>query len=274
MKGRESVTIGPVPAVSPTSEVLRDIARGGIAGIIVGILVAGLGGRLVMRLATILHEDTVGLRTENGEIIGAITLNGTLALMTFGGLAMGLLAGTIWVIVSPWLPGRGLGRALVTAIAAVALGTPPLIQRSNPDFVILERDPVVVALLVGLVGLVGLSIALLDDALDTRLPHPRRGVRVPIAGYLIVTGMGLVLILPIVVDFMMNGPEYRTGIRAGWGLACVGLCTLTWWLLRVRGRSAPPRALRLAGQASLLVTVVLGVVTTLPHIGGAVGVRW
>jgi hypothetical protein len=227
-----------------------------------------------MRLATILHEDTVGLRTETGEIIGAITLNGTLALMTFGGLAMGLLAGTIWVIVSPWLPGRGLGRALVTAIAAVALGTPPLIQRSNPDFVILERDPVVVALLVGLVGLVGLSIALLDDALDARLPHPRRGVRVPIAGYLIVTGMGLVLILPIVVDFMMNGPEYRTGIRAGWGLACVGLCTLTWWFLRVRGRSAPPRALRLTGQASLLVTVVLGVVTTLPHIGGAVGVRW
>ena len=70
------MTIGPVPAVSAVGEVLRDIARGGIAGIIVGILVAGLGGRFVMRLATILHEDTVGLRTEAGEVIGAITLSG------------------------------------------------------------------------------------------------------------------------------------------------------------------------------------------------------
>jgi hypothetical protein len=95
-------------------DVLRDIARGGIAGIMVGLLVAGLGGRLIMRLATILHEDRVGLTTENGAVIGDITLNGTLALMTFGGLGMGLLAGTIWVIVNPWIPGRGLGRALVT----------------------------------------------------------------------------------------------------------------------------------------------------------------
>jgi hypothetical protein len=226
-----------------------------------------------MRVATILHEDSVGRLTENGEVIGEITLGGTLALMTFGGLGMGLLAGTIWVIVSPWLPGRALTRAILTALAAVALGTPPLIQRSNPDFVILDRDPVVILLLVGLVGLVGLSIALLDDFLDARLPHPRRSIRVPIAVYLAVTVMGLVLILPIVVDFMMNGPEYRAQIRTGWALVAVGMCTLTWWVIRVRGRAEPPRLLRLAGQGSLLVTVVLGVVTTLPHIAGAVGVR-
>lgn len=172
--GAPPTTLDGRSAVTPAGEVLRDVARGGIAGIIVSILVAGLGGRLVMRLATILHQDTVGLRTENGEVIGAITL----------------------------------------------------------------------------------------------------GVGVPIAVYLVVTAMGLVLILPIVVDFLMSGPEYRTQIHTGWGLACVGLCTLTWWVLRVRGRSAPPRALRLAGQASLLFTVVLGVVTTVPQVGGAVGVRW
>ena len=68
-----------------------------------------------MRLATILHEDRVGLLTENGEVIGRITLNGTFALMMFGGLGMGLLAGTIWVIVSPWIPGRGLARRFVSA---------------------------------------------------------------------------------------------------------------------------------------------------------------
>lgn len=58
---------------SPIGEVLRDIARGGIAGAIVGITVGGLGGRAVMRIAAILHPDAVGALTENGNRIGYIT---------------------------------------------------------------------------------------------------------------------------------------------------------------------------------------------------------
>ena len=270
--GAPTTTFDGRPAVSSVGEVLRDIARGGIAGIIVGLLVAGLGGRLVMRLATILHEDTVGIFTENGEVIGSITLNGTLALMTFGGLGMGLLAGTIWVIVSPWIPGRGLVRALVTAIAAMALGTPPLVQRTNSDFIVLGYDPMVVVLLVGLVGLVGFSIALVDGALDARLPHPLGGIKISTTVYLIVTLMGVLLIFPLVIAILLDQPEYRAPIRAGWALAVVGACTLTWWVLRVKGRSAPPKALRLAGTVSLLVAVVLGVVTSLPHILSAAGI--
>ena len=271
--GVPTTTIEGRPAISPAGEIFRDIARGGIAGIIVGLLVAGLGGRLVMRLATILHEDTVGRLTENGEVIGSITLNGTLALMVFGGLGMGLLAGTIWVIVGPWIPGQGLSRALVTAIAAIALGTPALVQRTNPDFVILGRDPLVIVLLVGLVGLVGLSIALVDRALDARLPRPRPGIGISTTAYLVVTLMGLILIFPVALAILLDQSEYRAPIRAGWALAVVGACTLTWWVLRVRGRAAPPRALRMVGMVSLAVASVLGVVTSLPHILSAAGVR-
>jgi hypothetical protein len=239
---------------------------------IVGIFVAGLGGRLVMRIATILHEDTVGLRTENGEVIGNITLNGTLALMTFSGLGMGLVAGTIWVIVSPWIPGRGLARAFATAIAAMALGTPALVQRTNPDFFLLGNDPVVVALLVGLVALVGFTIALVDSALDGRLPHPgRRGIAA--MAYGIIALIGLVAILPLVIAVMLDQSEFRAPIRAGWALALVGVCTLAWWVLRVRGHSAPPTALRLGGTMSLLAALVLGVATSLPHVLGAAGIR-
>jgi hypothetical protein len=262
------------PVVSPAGEVFRDIARGGFAGIIVGLFVAGLGGRLVMRLATILHPDAVGAFTENGNRIGDFTLKETSALLVFHGLGMGLMAGMIWVIVSPWLPGRGLARALVTAIAAIALGTPPLIQRTNPDFDILGHDPLVVALLVGLVGLVGFSIALVDGALDARLPHPPPGIRIATTVYLIVTLLGLILILPLVIPILLDDPDYAAPIRAGWALAVVGVCTLTWWVLRVRGGSVPPKALRLAGTVSLLVAVVLGFVTGLPHILSAAGMAW
>ena len=260
------------PMISRAAEVVRDIARGGIAGIIVGLLVGGLGGRLVMRVATILHEDRVGMFTENGELIGRISVQGTLALMTFGGLGMGLLAGAIWVIVSPWIPGRGLARARVTAIAAIALGTPPLIQRTNPDFTILRHDPIVVVLLVGLVGLVGFSIATVDGALDARLPRAIGGFGISTTVYLVVTLIGLVLILPLTVAILIDQTEYDAPIRAGWALAVVGACTLTWWLFRLKGRSAPPKALWVAGTVSLLVAVVLGFVTSLPQILGAAGV--
>lgn len=261
------------PVVSPLGAVFRDIARGGIAGIIVGLVVAGLGGRLVMRLAAILHANAAGMPTENGEVIGRITLEGTLALLIFGGLGMGLMAGTIWVIVGPWIPGRGLPRAIATAAAAIALGTPPLVQRFNPDFVILDHDPFVVALLVGLVGLVGMSIALVDGALDARLPLPRRGIHIATTVYLAISLIGLVLIVPVVIAILLDQPDYRAPIRAGWALAVVGLCTVTWWILRVTGRSVPPMVLRAAGMVSLVAAIALGVVTSLPHILGAAGIR-
>ena len=69
---------------SRTGEVLRDIARGGISGVAAGIVVSGLGGRLVMRIAALLHPDAVGALTENGNRIGDITVGGTLSLVLFG----------------------------------------------------------------------------------------------------------------------------------------------------------------------------------------------
>ena len=266
-----SVPEAEVGALSPIGEVLRDIARGGIAGILVGIFVAGIGGRIVMRLATILHEDAVGRRTENGELIGAITFNGTMALITFGGLGMGLMAGMIWVIVRPWLVGRGLGRAIVSGLLAVALGTPALIQGGNLDFLILDRDPLIVALLVSLVFAVGFSIALVDGWLDRRLPRSVRGGNIATTVYLVITVMGLMLIVPLVIAILLDQDEYRAPLRAGWLLLVVGLCTLAWWVLRVRGQNDPPRWLTLTGRAALVLAAILGVVTSLPHIRAATG---
>ena len=100
------------------------------------------------------------------------------------------------------------------------------------------------------------------------------GVRISKAAYLIVTLLGLVLILPLALATLLAQPEYRAAIRAGWALLVVGLCTLAWWALRVKGRASPPRWLTLTGRGALLVAVVLGVVTSLPHIRRATGMPW
>ncbi len=269
--GSDEVPASESARLTAVSEVLRDIARGGIAGILVGIFVAGLGGRLVMRLATILHEDTVGRVTEMDAVIGAMTLNGTLALLLFGGLGVGLMAAVLWVAMRPWVPGHGLGRALITGGLAVALGTPLLVQRTNPDFIILGYDPAVVALLLALVFAVGFSMAMVDGWLDRRMPRSVLGDDPSAAGYLALTFMGLFLILPIVVAAMFGDPSYRAPVRAGWGLLVVGLCTLAWWVLRARGGTVPPRSLAVVGSVSLVVTAVLGVLTVLPHVRVAMG---
>ncbi len=256
--------------LSRTGEVLRDIARGGMSGVVAGIAVGGLGGRLVMRIAAILHPDAVGALTENGNRIGDITVGGTLSLVLFG-LISCAMAGAVWVVVSPWVPGRAGVRALLTAGIAIGIGTPVLIIGGNPDFVILDHDPVVVALLVALVGAIGLSIALLDGWLDRRLPHTVKGQKRPAGLYAIVTLMGAVLVLPFVVLVFLTADEYQLRLRAGYALLGVGLCTAVWWGLRVRGRVAAPRGLVIAARGSILIAVLLGGLTSLPHISRALG---
>jgi hypothetical protein len=226
--------------LSRTGEVLRDITRGGTSGALVGIVVGGLGARLVMRVTAILHPDAVGALTENGNRIGDITPGGTLGLVLFGLIACAM-AGVIWVIVSPWIPGRAGVRALGTASIAIAIGTPVLIIGRNPDFVILDHDPRVVVLLVALVGAIGLSIALLDSWLDRRLPHAITGQKRPAAFYATVTLMGAVLVLPFVLLVFLTSNEYQLTLRAGYALLVVGLCAAVWWGLRVRGRVSAPR---------------------------------
>ena len=256
--------------LSPVGEVLRDIARGGIAGAIVGITVGGLGGRAVMRIAAILHPEAAGALTESGNRIGDITAEGTVSLIFFGLVACAL-AGVLWVIVSPWIPGQTALRALLTAGIAIAIGTPVLIIGGNPDFVILKNDPVVVALLVALVGLIGLSIALVDSWLDRRLPRAVLGRNALAVLYATVTLFGAVLVLPFVLLVLLASDEYALPLRAGYALVVVGLSTAAWWVLRIRGRGSTPWGLMVAARAALLVAVILGILTTAPHLSRALG---
>src|SRR6185503_13440580 len=78
-----------------------------------GGLAAGAGGRLMMRLLGATSPDVHGLTTQAGEVIGDITLGGTLAFLVFVGLPAGFLSGGVYALVAPLLPsGRARGVAL------------------------------------------------------------------------------------------------------------------------------------------------------------------
>ena len=254
---------------SPVGEVLRDITRGGLAGAIVGVLVAGVGGRIVMRLAALLVPAATGNATENGNRIGEITLTGSLGLLIFA-LVVGLVGGTIWVVVSPWIPGIGLRRAIVAMPIAVGLVATGLIEGSNPDFLILRHDVAVVALLVGLVALVGFAIAMVDTWLDGRLPHPGLGWRGAAGIYAVVAFAGAVLFaLPITLTFL--GSSDPSTLSRGMTLIVVAGFTIALWMYRIRGRTMPARE-AMAARLALVVAVLVGFAATIPEIVGALGV--
>ena len=68
-----------------------------------------------------LDPSSAGRATENGNRIGAITLEGTAVLLIFGGLLVGLAMSVLWVAIQEWIPGRSLARAALCMPIAVAL---------------------------------------------------------------------------------------------------------------------------------------------------------
>jgi hypothetical protein len=261
---RAAPTASGESSLGRLAEPLRDIARGGLAGLVTGIVVAGIGGRLVMRVAALLVPEAAGQFTENGNRIGDITLSGTVGLV-LGGLFFGLLGATVWVVVSPWIPGGERVRAVLAMPIAAALTGGALIQARNPDFRILRHDATTVLLLLVLVALAGLAIAAVDAWLDRRLPAatasgPANGV------YLALSVAGGVLVFPIVVASYL-GEERPLGLA----LVAVGVATLIDWARRSQGRASRPVWLVVAGRGSLIVAVTLGVLALAPDVASALG---
>lgn len=251
-----------------TLDVLRDIVRGGLAGLIVGVLVAGIGGRLVMRLAALLVPAADGAFTENGNRIGDITIGGSLALVVFIGLFFGALAGSLWVTVQPWLPrSRGL-RILASIPLALALGTMGLIEPHNPDFRILGRDPFVIASLLGLVALVGPMLVAVDHWLDGRLPRPRASDRGTIGVYIAITAVGALLTVLGTVPTYLSPRAFPVGVA----LLATGVATLVWWAAHVRGMDAAPWVRRL-GRIGVAAVVVAGFAISVPDVLRVLGLR-
>lgn len=108
-----------------------------VTGLGAGLLVAGAGGRLIMRLLAATSPDAQGKITEADEVVGEISLGGTIGLIIFGGLFAGALTAVLYLLIRRLLPSGRLGALMFGLILLLLASTrvDPL-RADNPDFVL------------------------------------------------------------------------------------------------------------------------------------------
>ncbi len=242
----------PVVAERPLARRVRWLFVRGLACVVAGTLVLGLGGRLVMLLSRLLHPDTVGRLTEGGNRIGEVTLGGTLGLIVFGGLLGGVLAGVVWAILATWLPGRWW----VVGLGAVLLGGPFLIDGDNVDFVILDPPGIDVALLLGLLFVFGVAVHVLDRVFDARVAATSSNLVIGIRASAVA--LGAAMLVPTFGFYFLRSfcfcahPPWLTGAAL---LVAAG-ASLWWWVDDLSGAAAPRTAQTWMGRIGLTVAVL------------------
>lgn len=155
---------------------LRGLAVALAGGFWAGLLVTGPAVRLVMRLLAVTGGDAAqGRITEADEVVGTISVGGTVALILFGGVLPGLLSGALWVVAHRWLPAGRLGGVAFGALHLVVAATrlDPL-RPGNPDFDLVGPGWLSV-LAFGLVAIAhGMAVAAFVDRYSQAFPPAAR----------------------------------------------------------------------------------------------------
>ena len=228
---------------------------------IAGALVGGLGSRLVMRLAALAAPEVRGALTENGNVIGQITLEGTIGLMLFAGAGSAIFGAGAFTVARPWLPGSTALQGLAFGGFLLALMGSNVVDPANADFVILGDPRLNVAMLSSLFIAFGLVASGAVAFLERRVPpstafSPR------------MWALTVLCALPVVPGLI--GVAFAIAARVGVPLVGAWVAMLYAVSLERRGLRGPTRLVRGTATAVLLAVVAVtgaqyveGVVTIL-----------
>jgi hypothetical protein len=201
------LTVEPPPSPAPDAAGPTDRAPMGLvmrrylwylavavtSGVGAGILAAGAGGRLVMRLlAMTAGADAQGRVTEADEVVGRISVDGTFGFVVFTGLFFGLATGALYLLVRRWLPaGRAGGLAYGALLLIIAGARLDPLRPGNPDFDLVGPGWVSVAAFAALVIFHGVLVAALAGRISRAVPLLGAGPRA------VAAHAPLLLLLPL-----------------------------------------------------------------------------
>ena len=189
----------------PLARILRPLAVGVGVGGLLGLLIAGTGSRIAMRLIALAdNREDFGRVTSAEAVVGDVTLDGTLTVLRTGVL-LGILGSLLYLGLRRWLPRERRLRTLAFACTIVGLGLFVTVEGNQEDFAFLN-----LGLSLGLFGatllLFGLAVPPLVDRLAP-LPHTRA------RGASLVTSLVVALALVAGVFAVKHAVEFANGTR-------------------------------------------------------------
>ena len=214
-----------------------------LTGLLVGVLVVGPAGRLAMRLLAATSPEAQGRLTEADQVVGQITLSGTLAFFIFVGVPFGLAVGVAYALAAFILP-RGLAGGAVFGVASLVVfgSTLDPLRSDNPDFDIVGPGWLSVTAFAVMAVLTGVLTAPIAGRFGAALAYPKAWWAV----WMVPVGVVAVAVLATV-------PVALVAALAG---ALVFVSALS---VSARSRERYWRRGRTAIQAALGVAVVLAV---------------
>jgi len=227
----------------------RHVGAAAISGVIAGVLVAGLAGRIAMRVAGFTSRPELsGTLTSNGNRVGDITFEGTLALALFVGVATGVGGGILYASAEPWLRSRRW-KGLIFGMGLLAALGFTVLDATNIDFKRFGVPVLNVAMFAALFIVFGLAIAWSFD----RVRRAIDGTGMIARPLEVVAGMAaIVAVGSSIVLFLSPG-----GLDQLSTVLLIAIAVLVPPIVRWRGL---PRGL---GYAAFGAPIVVGSVRTL-----------
>jgi len=146
-----------------------------LTGLLVGVLVVGPAGRLAMRLLAATSPEAQGRTTEADQVVGQITLSGTLAFFIFVGVPFGLAVGVAYALAAFILP-RGMAGGAVFGVASLVVfgSTLDPLRSDNPDFDIVGPGWMSVTVFAVMAVLTGMLTAPIAGRFGAALAYPKK----------------------------------------------------------------------------------------------------
>lgn len=228
---KRTLAASPWDAVK-AAQLIRHVGIVGLAGLVTGLVVGGIGGRVFMRVAAILADDRpFRALTENGNRVGEITFGGTVELLIFIGIFAGALGAVAYVIAEPWLTWAGPLRGLVFSALLLAIASSVAFDPDNFDFDLLGNDPRNVLMLIALYAAFGPILVAVTGLLARRMPAVDPGEPASsVVGYTVLVALGVPFLLLMLLSMFSSGfcecddPPRLIGVFVvGMGIATLGL---------------------------------------------------
>jgi hypothetical protein len=204
-----------------------------VAGVWLGALVGGVGGRLAMLVLRLLSPDSVrGVTSDDGFRIGEVTLSGTYGLIALGA-GIGVIGAAAYRWVEHWLIGPGWFRQLTVALGAGAVVGSMLVHTDGVDFRLLRPLWLAIGFFFLIPALFGFFIGPLEHRLakpNAWIDRGRRAWAVPLVSLVVFLPITIVVVVVLAVTLVWSPVKQAPTFEMIRDARLVGVAVRGAWL--------------------------------------------